>query len=352
MPADTNRRYAYMDFLRIAAVFLVIVNHTNSLVFQAASPAQIRWWVSVLWYYLSKIGVPLFVMVSGACLLPKVDPYRKTLQRILRIAGVLVLFSFLYFAAGVLQAHGGAADVLNILGFAKAVWQGPVTDSFWYLYFYLGLLWMLPWLQRLAKALQKRDLLYMIFLSFGFGALIPLLSHYVPALTPSVYVFIPLFSTYLGIFFAGHYIHAYVGKINRALCVAVIVLSVAAAALLTYGEYQTLSGVGRYWFMDDRTAPPIFVIICAAAVMMLVKDVLRTPDKQGKSRLQTLGGCAFGIYLVQDFFISQTRYKLFVPLAQQINPMIAALLWELGVFLVALLIILIIRKIPGVKKLI
>jgi surface polysaccharide O-acyltransferase-like enzyme len=263
---------------------------------------------------------------------------------------VLVLFSYLYFAAGVLQAHGSAADVLNILGFVKAIWQGPMTDSFWYLYFYLGLLWMLPWLQRLAKVMQKRDLLYMVLFSFGFGALIPLLSHYVPAFTPSGYVFIPLFSTYLGVFFAGHYIHAYAGKINRALCLIVIGLSLAAAAMLTYGEYQTLSGVGRYWFMDERTAPPIFVITCAAAVMMLAKDMLRTPDKQGKSRLQTLGGCAFGIYLVQDFLISQTRYQLFVPLAHQINPMLAALLWEFGVFLVSLMIVLLIRKIPGVKK--
>ncbi len=352
MPADTNRRFAYMDFIRIAAVFLVVVNHTNSLVFQASSPAQLRWWISIVWYYLSKIGVPLFVMVSGACLLPKVDAYQKTFQRILRIAGVLVLFSFLYFTVGVLQAGGGAADVLNLLGFAKAVWHGPVTDSFWYLYFYLGLLWMLPWLQRLAKSMQKRDLLYMISLSLGFGAILPLLSHYVPAFTPSGFVFIPLFSTYLGIFFAGHYIHAYVEKVNRTLCVAVIILSLAASALLTYGEYQTLNGVGRYWFMDERTAPPVFVITCAAAAMMLAKDILRTPSKQEKSRLQTLGGCAFGIYLVQDFLIAQTRYKLFVPLAQQINPMIAALLWEFGIFLTALLLILLIRRIPGAKKLI
>ena len=352
MAADGAKRFAYMDFLRIAAVFLVIVNHTNSDVFQATEPSDAIWWISILWYYLSKIGVPLFVMVSGACLLPKVDSYQKAAQRFFRIGVVLVLFSYLYFLLGVVQNYGGVKDALNLLGFLKIVWHGPITDSFWYLYFYLGLMLMLPWLQRLAKAMQKRDLLYLILLSFGLSALLPLIAHYVPALAPSGYFSVPLLSVYLGVFFAGHYAHAYIDKINKALCVAVIAACLAASALLTYGEYLAVGAGGQYWFMDERTAPSIFVILCAMAVLLMFKSVLRAPAKQTKSRLQTLGGCAFGIYLLQDIFIGQTRYWLFAPLAQQIPPMIAVLLWEIGVFLVALLLVLLVRKIPGVKTLI
>lgn len=341
-----------MDFIRIAAVFLVIVNHTNSDVFQASNPAKFTWWVSIVWYYVSKMGVPLFVMVSGACLLPKVDAYKKAFQRFFRIGAVLVLFSYLYFIVDVTQAYGGVKDALNFPGFFKIIWHGPITDSYWYLYFYLGLLLMLPWLQRLAKAMQRRDLLYLILLSFGLSAVWPLVTHYVPTLATSAYFSVPLFSVYLGVFFAGHYIHAYADRISKALCICVIVLSLAASALLTYNEYLAVNGAGRYWFMDDRTAPPIFVILCALAVMALLKSVLRAPGKQTKSRLQTLGGCAFGIYLIQDFLIGQSRYLLFAPLQQQITPMVAALLWEIGVFLTALLIVLLIRRIPGAKKLI
>ncbi|MFH1880543.1 MAG: acyltransferase family protein [Bacillota bacterium] len=347
-----NKRFAYMDFIRFAAVFLVIVNHTNSDVFQSSSPASAVWWISIVWYYLSKMGVPLFVMVSGACLLPKVDTYKKAFQRFLRIGAVLVLFSYLYFISDVIQGYGGVQDALNVLGFLKSVWHAPITDSFWYLYFYLGLMLMLPWLQRLAKAMQKRDLLYLILLSFALSAVWPLAAHYVPALAFSGYFSIPLFAVYLGIFFAGHYIHAYVTKINKTLCAAVIALSLAASALLTNGEYQSLNGIGKYWFMDERTAPSFFVILSALAVMMLSKSAIRESRKQTKSRLQTLGGCAFGIYLVQDFIIEQTRYSLFLPLAQQIGPMVAVLLWELGIFFIALLCILLLRKVPGVQKLI
>ena len=352
MVASAGKRYAYMDFIRIAAVFLVIVNHTNSDVFQASSPGKATWWISIVWYYISKMGVPLFVMVSGACLLPKVDAYQKAFQRFFRIGAVLILFSYLYFIVDVLQGYGGVKDALNFLGFFKTIWSGPITDSFWYLYFYLGLMLMLPWLQRLVKAMQRRDLLYLIILSVGLSAGWPLVTHYVPQLAMSGYFSVPLFAVFLGIFFAGHYVHAHIKKINRLLCVTVIVLSIVASTLLTYAEYQSIGGSGRYWFMDERTAPSIFVILCALAVMALIKDILREPGKQMKSRLQTLGGCAFGIYLIQDFFIEQTRYQLFAPLAQQFSPMVVVFLWEIGVFLTALLVILLIRRIPGVKKLI
>jgi surface polysaccharide O-acyltransferase-like enzyme len=352
MVADAGKRYAYMDFIRIAAVFLVIVNHTNSDVFQASSPDKATWWISIVWYYISKMGVPLFVMVSGACLLPKVDAYKKAIRRFFRIGVVLVLFSYLYFVADVLRGYGGVKDMLNFPGFFKIIWSGPITDSFWYLYFYLGLMLMLPWLQRLAKAMQKRDLLYLIVLSLGLSAVWPLVTHYVPQLAVSGYFSVPLFAVFLGVFFAGHYIHAHVGKINKPLCIAVIALSLAASALLTYGEYAAGNGAGQYWFMDERTAPSIFVVLCALAVMALMKGVLREPGKQAKSRLQTLGGCAFGIYLIQDFLIGQTRYRLFAPLARQFNPMAVVILWEIGIFLTALLVILLIRRIPGVKKLI
>lgn len=349
---EAKPRYAYLDFIRIAAVFLVIVNHTNSDVFEAAVPADITWWASIVWYYFSKIGVPLFVMISGACLLPKVDTYKSAFKRFARIGIVLVLFSYPYFLADVLQSYGGVKDALNFPGFIKSIWQAPITDSFWYLYFYLGLMLMLPWLQRLVNTMEKRDLKYFILLSLLFGAVWPLITHYVPKLSLSGYFDMPLFAIYLGIFFLGHYIHTYMDMLNKPIGIAVIVVSLAASTLLTYGEYLTVNGVGKYWFMDERTAPSIFIVLCAAAVMLLVKGVLQTPSEQTKHRLQTLGGCAFGIYLIQDYLIERTRYTVFTLLSQTINPLVVALGWEIAVFAAALLVIWLARKIPGVKKLI
>lgn len=69
-------RKVYLDFLRILACFLVIVNHTNSDIFLNSS-IGITWFVSITYFFICKIAVPLFVMISGAVLLGKKDSYKK-----------------------------------------------------------------------------------------------------------------------------------------------------------------------------------------------------------------------------------------------------------------------------------
>ena len=95
--AGASRREGWLDALRVLAAFGVIVNHTNSKVFQALTPQDAQWWLSVGWYYVSKMAVPLFVMVSGACLLPRRDSPRRVLGRMARILGALLLFSYAYY---------------------------------------------------------------------------------------------------------------------------------------------------------------------------------------------------------------------------------------------------------------
>ena len=108
-PANEGKaRAAFLDFLRILAAFLVIVNHTNSYVFKALTPADSQWHWSILWYYVSKTAVPLFIMISGACLLGKRDSYAKMGRRILRTLLALV---------------GKLRPVAPGSGLWRAVWQ-------------------------------------------------------------------------------------------------------------------------------------------------------------------------------------------------------------------------------------
>ena len=48
--AGASRREGWLDALRVLAAFGVIVNHTNSKVFQALTPQDAQWWLSVGWY--------------------------------------------------------------------------------------------------------------------------------------------------------------------------------------------------------------------------------------------------------------------------------------------------------------
>lgn len=351
---QNRKRYPYLDFLRILAAFLVIVNHTNSLVFEKLTPADATWWLSITWYYLSKIAVPLFVMVSGACLLPRQDTGKQSFLRFLRVLAVLVLASYAYYCFALWQTGWSWPRALDIGGFLSGIWRERITDSFWYLYFYLGLMVMLPILQRLASAMRKGDLIYFMAVSFGVYALWPLLTHYFPALALPQYFDVPLFSVFIGLFFAGHYMNTYSARPSRTLSLLLMLMMLAGSVWLTYMEVGRVGAGGKYWFMDDRAAPSIFVIFCAIGMMLFARQAFLLSEPNSEKtvrRWATLGGCAFGIYLLQDLIIAETRYRFFVPMSRAVNPLLAALIWEVGVFLIALAIAWLLKHVPLLKKL-
>ncbi|MEG0048589.1 MAG: acyltransferase [Clostridia bacterium] len=349
-----KQRSPYLDLLRIMAVALVIVNHTNSRVFRACTPAQATWFVSVLWYYISKIAVPLFVMVSGACLLPKVDGYRKVGWRALRVLLTLLVFSYGYYLFDAWVYYGLWPRAVDFASFFSLVWTQQITNSYWYLYFYLGMMIMLPLMQRMAKSMNKRDLCYLIGLAFGLDALWPLLVHYVPALALPSYFQTPMLTAYVGLFFAGHMVHQHFKSSKKSawLCALVLVASVGTSVLLTYAEFNRVAVGENYLFMDDRMQPSILTLLAAVAAMGLCKQLMERRHSEKASRaLAQLGGCAFGVYLVQDFVIAQSKTRLFMPLCGIMPSFAAALVWEAFVLAAALLMAWVLRKIPGLRKL-
>lgn len=351
--ATAQNRSIYLDILRIIAVFLVIVNHTNSQVFQGSSPADGIWYLSVLWYYLSKIAVPIFVMVSGACLLPKVDSYVKTGKRILRMVITLVVFSYLYFLYDALVNYGIWPRAVDFGAFFALLWAQYITDSFWYLYFYIGLLVMLPIMQRLAQNMKKVDMLYLIGLSIAIYAIWPLITHYHPAAALPSYFDVPMFSVYIGLFFAGHYIHQHL-QLTKPTALAffvLLLLSLGMSLMLTHIEFGRVAIGEKYWFMDERMHPSIFTIIAALATMALIKFAIRKPvGKRTNAIFTELGGCTFGIFLLQDFIIQKTEPSLFRAMSRSLPQMPAVILWELLVFVAAFAAAYLLRRIPLFRK--
>ena len=344
-----KKREIWLDVLRILSAFLVIVNHTNSDVFRSVTPENGTWWVSVLWYALSKVAVPLFVMVSGACLLGREDSFGKCMGRFMRIVAVLLVFSFLYYGFECWKAGQGIR--LDILG--RRIWKQEITDSFWYLYFYAGLMLMLPMLQRLSCAMRGRDLPYLVLMCIAFGALWPLAEHIAPALALPSYLDMPLFSTYIGLFFAGWWIRrsAAVSRGKQLLCILIASACLAASVYLLYQNYAPGE---KYWrFMDERTRPGFLIVIAAIALAVLCKGLFSHLKSPRLARfLAGCGGCAFGIYLLQDWLIAETELLVFLPLCNVLPAFPAVVVWEALIFLTALLITRLVRWIPGVKKLI
>ena len=344
---STSRREAWLDALRALSAFLVIVNHTNSRVFQASTPQEITWWASVAWYYVSRIAVPVFVLVSGATLLGRQESVGRALRRLGRILAALLVFSYGYYLYDAWVYWGLWPRMVNFRAFFEKVWSMNITDGFWYLYFYMGLMLLLPLLQRMAARMNEKQTFVWIAACFAVGALWPLAGHYVPALAmPEWFETMPV--GYIGLLFAGHWIRRRYtpSKAKNGSALAALALGIVLSVWLTRLEFDRVAPGQKYWFMDNRWQPSLFIMLSAMALMMLAKAYV----KPG-ARWTALGSCAFGVYLVQDWLIAQTETRLFEPLCQVLPAFAAVLAWEMIVFGIALAAVWVMRRIPVLKKL-
>lgn len=357
-------RILWLEALRIIAAFLVIVNHTNSDVFQQSDPAQLTWHLSILWYYLSKTAVPLYVMITGAVMLSRQDGLKKTLQRVLRVLIALFCASYVYFLYDAWVNWGLWPRAIRLDLLLGQILRMKVTDGFWYLYFYLVVLVTMPLWQWLHRQMTQQQRLNLMAFCFALNAALPLIGHYVPRLSlldNPVLPYVPL--GYLGLLFAGDQV-AHRLKVRRNtgwFAALALIVSLLAAWLLTWLEFGRVAPGEKYWFMDHRMIPALPVICGAIAMMALARstaerangaaDEPKAPQASAGSRIiAELGGCAFGIYLLQDLLIAETEHRLFAPLCALMPPMAAVILWEAAVFAAALVIVWLLRRIPFVRS--
>lgn len=160
-----DEKKLYLELMRIVACFLVIVNHTNSGIFLSEVPGTGLWVISITYFFVCKIAVPVFIMISGTLLLGKVDSYAKVGKRFLRIVEALILFSLVYD----IRRCYVDSTLFSPVEFILSIWNKNITNAYWYLYLYLGLLVFLPVFQRMASKMQKKDYVYYLSLTLVVG---------------------------------------------------------------------------------------------------------------------------------------------------------------------------------------
>lgn len=337
-----------IQLLRIIACFFVIVNHTNSVIFRG-SDISFTWFLSIAYFFLSKMAVPIFIMITGYTMLHKEDTWNKTGKRFFRIFLCLVLFSFVYYLKNLGLEHIAG---INLIEFLSTIWTKQITTAFWYLYLYLGIILMLPFLQKLAKSMEKKDFHFLFAISFVVFGVLPMVEHYFPEWKLCKFFEVPLYGSSICLLFLGEYFYRYFKKSNKLLLVSMgmgfcmLVLNIVA----TYFEYMKNNGESYLFFENRYLAPNVISACCIFSVIFCLKDHIQKRHTLQKM-IVFIGDCTFGIFLLSDLIrlILQWIYK---DLSEVMYCMFAMLIYQGDVFLVCLAIVVVLKKIPGLKKLI
>lgn len=353
-----KKRIVYLDVLRIIACLGVIANHTNIILSKAeidiSSVSQAELLGGVLYMALCKVAVTLFLMISGSLLLRKVDSYKKIFHRIFRIIVVLLVFSLGYYVVG----H----DVYSIGDFFKTISKTNITKAFWFLYLYLGILVMLPVLQRMVRNFRQKDYWYFFFFSFGICSFSFIIEY-------NSLFSLPVFATPIGIFLLGYYLDNYVDlegynfKIFIATGFTFSILIVGFLCAYTKRELQNGSDTAYRLMVYDN----VFYIVLSILVFLMVKHTIcqclanqKSNTKESIVNADTstvikvisfVASCTFGIYLFSDYIIS-----LFMPAfekwADQSNVymLFIVIILDITVFVTGFLITALLLQIPVIKR--
>lgn len=284
--------------LRIVATMAVVMIHTcTTFVYNdfACTNAE-RLYLDIL-SSLNGVSVPLFLMITGALLLPpeKEITYEMCLKKyVVRIVVCLFLFGALY---GVMEMYYSWAKVCLWNSFVDKVLYSFISGErvihFWYLYALIGIYMILPILKAFVNNDKDgKNIGWALLFLLTFDFICPLVEGFtgvhIAFYIPITYtVFYPLL---------GYYLCRYM-RIGIKIDVMVIILVAAifVAAEVIGGDN------GR---IISYSSP--FMAVAAAAIF----DLFRHLDRNGRctARLWNVDRLCFGAYLIHPIFSSLSYY--------------------------------------------
>ena len=349
-----NRINISDDLIRTLAIILVIMLHASNLTLQASSIPIGYWWIAVVYKSLALSCVPLFVMLSGALLLQPAklnEPISVFLKkRLSRIGLAFVFWSAIYLAWGFYVTQ----YPITLTNIGQGILFGLFSGSyyqFWFIYLIIGLYLITPVLRVIVANGSSRILRYLIILWFFGVAIVPILQ-LISGVTFNSSVFV--IGGWIGYFILGSYLQKI--KLRSAILCGALILGFVCTILGVWLMTYPLASMGQNnFFFDYLTAN---VIIGSAALFMILMKF--RPDWPGSSHnianrivnaisKNTLPIFLFHVIILESFEFGYLGFKLSYT---TLNPLIEIPLITVLTLFVTLGLILLMRRVPILKKLI
>lgn len=343
-----NKQKIYLDLLKIIAIFLVIFNHLPGYILYQHSTGLFKTWGYMFITMLTRINVPLFIMISGSLLLSKeVSISSLFKKRVFRIGTVILIFNTISYFLQKEPPH-------SLLDWFIRMVSCGIEGSYWFLYEYLGMLIMLPFFKPIANNFKRNEFWYFLFFHFLISTLFPIINYELQTkycVTFSPKIDLPLMQAkFIFYLFVGYYLDNIldIRSINKKKIFILVLCSITGIIIscgLTY--HQGITSEFTQEFVQ------LFDYVCAITVFVIVKYIF-SQKKNLKEKLKICisktASLVFGIYLL-DPLIKKLLYNQFENLLKPLFPVIiVSFLWCITSMLIGGTIIYIFKKIPCVKR--
>jgi surface polysaccharide O-acyltransferase-like enzyme len=369
MNEQPENRVLYTDFLRIIAVFGVIVIHVGASGWYVQPEYTWNWQVMNMWHGIFRWPVPLFVMISGVFNIqnfkleqPLKQGIKKIAGKIIRIYCALIFWTVFYTIINqIIASHSIKEFIKNpflFLNFSEIVTSpyraisGDSMYHLWFLYMIIGLYLLTPIVKVFAANAKKEYVEYFLILFFIIGAGVPFYNFInslkdIPLLPHNIRISMPELSGYLAYYIAGYYFSNY--GISKRMEYAIYILGVASMLFTVLGVSFISVKTGA---VNATLLLPITpnIMFETYAVFLFFKRLFskgKCPVLLG-TIITHIGECSFGIYLIHVFMIMVVNYLGIN--WNTYNPIISAPIICVLVFLFSYVSVLGISKIPKISR--
>ena len=342
MQQKVNQRIVYFDLLRVLAAFAVILLHVASREFKTFffSP---NWNAATVYNSLSRWGVPMFVMISGALFLnPRREiTYKEILiKRIPRLLLAYVFWVVVYALNGFVMKGFDGFTIRRLL---RQVIVAP-RSHLWFLPMLMGVYLLIPILRKIAqdnKLMRYALLIWMVFVFvsfFQYAKTFELVTQFYPLFKMNIIV------GYSGYFLLGYFLSCNV--FSKKQRIWIYLLGIVGLLVAIFGTFYISISIGkannRYL---DRLS--LQVMATAAALFVLMKELAPRYGKLTLKLVAFVRKDLFGIYLVHLLWLPIVNTAEFRYCCSGIItiPLITIIVFVLSLFTTKL-----IRLIPILRK--
>ena len=336
-----KKRILYLDIIKVIALFFVIFNHTDDILISSYMYIRI---IHNSLFYLSKSAVPLFLMVSGALLIDKKDSIPKLIKRIIRVLIPLIIITIIWSLT-----HAKEINILNMLN--------PFDVNYfpywlWYLQAIILVYILLPSIRKIILKYKKSSIewrkykIIIITITTLFAIAFTIYNIIFKKNMMIVTNLLPMPILY--------FIYGYIlskEKISKKVKNISIISLLLTLTIPTFIATKLMLLKQSYFFLDDYRN--IYTFIITTSLFIIIKYYFENYNKENMfTKIIThLSKNSYGIYLLHVFVIEYLLNTSFMKELIEFNKLEAIFILIILVVIILDIMISILKRIPGIKKL-
>ena len=325
----------WIETLRAIATLSVIVLHVAApILYQFSKISTDTWWIGNFFDGSMRFGVPIFLMITGALILPKTYKIKQFLkQRASKILLPFLFWSIIYIGYALLNAK--EVSLSNGIYYSLQQLKKGAAYHLWYIYMLLGMYLCMPMISKWIINSTKKEIEYFILIwLFVIALQLPFIAPYVP----NINFF--YFSGYLGYPILGYYLAHQVQLKQSNLKIGLfIIIGTLITVIGTYFMSLYHKGLSTvfYGFLSPN------VLLTAIGIFLLAKQSSINHTTLNLF-VKTIAKYSYGIYLSHIFVLMHlAKFNIKWDL---IHPAIGILTTSALCLIISLFITFTLHKIP------